>query len=177
MTGQCRRRIGTIGCLLVLPLAGLAPGGCRAPTRAAAAYHPQTRQVTLTAVPLLTREMRAVYPFLNQDFSPGGVLMGKEVYAFVPGTVTAIEGDTLQFELVNPEDDLHSFVLPPDLSVAMPGLSTTSALYVARRAGVFTFTCSIPAHLPAMWGQLVVLSPVAIGLAAQDSAEVRLPVR
>ena len=32
-----------------------------------------------------------------------------------------------------------------------------TATYVARRAGIFAFVCAIQAHLPMMWGQLVVL--------------------
>jgi len=49
----------------------------------------------------------------------------------MPSTVPAIEGDTIRFHLVNPEDGLHSFVLPPELSVALPGLQATTT-YVAR---------------------------------------------
>jgi hypothetical protein len=50
----------------------------------------------------------------------------------MPSTVPAIEGDTIRFHLVNPEDGLHSFVLPPELSVALPGLQATTTTYVAR---------------------------------------------
>jgi plastocyanin len=151
--------------LAVLLAVGLGAVGCQAARPLAAAYRPQSRAITITTIPLLTREMGKVYPFLTGDFAPGGVLAGQEVYAFMPSTVTVIEGDTIQFRFINPEDDLHWFVLLPDLSVALPGLQTTTATYIARQAGVFTFTCSVPAHLPAMWGQLVVLSPGAIGQA------------
>jgi uncharacterized cupredoxin-like copper-binding protein len=44
-----------------------------------------------------------------------------------------------------------------DLSVAIPGESETHATYVASKAGVYDFVCAIPAHLPMMRGQLVVL--------------------
>jgi hypothetical protein len=152
--------------LVLFLLAGVGLTGCQAPPPAAAPYRPQRRDITITTVPLLTREMQKVYPFLAKAFAPGGLLAGKEIYGFMPSTVAAIEGDTIQFHLVNPEDDLHSFVLPPELSVALPGLKATTATYVARRAGVFAFTCSIPAHLPTMWGQLVVLDPRATGRAA-----------
>jgi uncharacterized cupredoxin-like copper-binding protein len=112
--------------------------------------------VTITTVPLLVKEMRGVLPFLAPDFAPGGILANKEVYAFVPNHFTVGEGDTLQLTFYNPEDDIHSFVLP-DLAIALPGQTVTHATYVAAHAGLFTFTCSIPSHLPMMWGQLEVL--------------------
>ncbi len=136
--------------LALLWLAGAA--GC-----ARRAGPPVTREIALTAVPLLTREMQRIYPFLAKDFAPGGVLAGKEVYAFVPSTVVAYEGDTIRFTLINPEDDAHSFVLPPYLAEPMPPQSRVSATYVARSAGSFRFYCAIPTHLPFMYGTLVVL--------------------
>lgn len=151
--------------LAILLALGAGITECRAASPPVPVYRPRAREVTITTIPLLTREMQKVYPFLAGDFAPGGVLAGQEVYAFMPSTVTVIEGDTVRFRLINPEDDLHSFVLPPALSVALPGQQTTTATYVAKEAGVFSFTCSIPAHLPEMWGQLVVLSPAAIGMA------------
>ena len=42
--------------------------------------------------------------------------------------------------------------------LALPPQSTVKATYVARSAGVFEYVCSIPAHLPMMYGQLVVLA-------------------
>lgn len=126
------------------------------------AYRPHRRVITITAVPLLTRELESIYPFLKQDFAPGGVLAGKEVYTFVPSTVTVVAGDTLQLTLLNPEDDDHNFALP-DLFVPMPGQSRVDTTYVAQRPGVYTFSCTIPAHLPMMWGTLVVLDPGQVG--------------
>lgn len=70
-----------------------------------------------------------------------------------------IEGDTIHFTFINPEDDVHSFALP-DLAVPLPGQRTTTATYVARRAGIYPFVCAIQAHLPMMSGQLVVLPAV-----------------
>ena len=125
------------------------------------AYVPRIRNLTVTTVPLLSKELAKTYPFLAKDFGPDGVLHDKEVYTFVPSTLTVVEGDTIQFEFLNPEDDPHSFVLP-DLNVPLPPQSVTRATYVARRAGIYSFLCSIPAHLPSMWGQLVVLSPEAV---------------
>lgn len=138
-------------------LAGLAIGvlvaGCAA---APARYAPQTRELTLLTVPLLSKELVSTYPFLREDFAPGGVLEGKEVYAFVPSSLTVVEGDTVHFTFLNPEDDAHDFVLP-GLSVPIPGQSVTRATYVAEHPGLFTFVCSVPGHLPAMYGQLLVL--------------------
>ena len=124
-------------------------------------YTPTTRAITITTVPMLVKEEQSVLPFLRDDFAKGGVLEGKEVYGFSPSTVTVVEGDTIHFTLINPEDDVHSFILP-DLAVSLPGQKTTTATYVARRAGIFPFVCAIQAHLPMMWGQLVVLSTTAM---------------
>ncbi len=135
--------------------AALWGGGCA--RRTVPAGPPVTREITVTTIPLLTKEMQRIYPFLAKDFAPGGVLEGKEVYAFEPSSITVYEGDTVRFTLVNPEDDQHSFVLPPDLAVSLPGQSRVTATYVARRAGTFTFVCAIPSHLPFMYGTLVVL--------------------
>lgn len=112
--------------------------------------------MTITAVPVLVREHERLFPFLEADFARGGVLEGREVYAFVPSTITAIEGDTLHLTVVNPEDDAHTLVLP-GLSLALPGQRITRASYVASTPGIFPFVCNLPAHMPMMWGQLVVL--------------------
>ena len=122
------------------------------------AYHPRTRAITVTAVPLLTREMAVIYPFLKTDFAAQGVLAGKEVYAFIPSTLTAYAGDTLEITFVNPEDDAHTFVLP-DLSVALPGQSTKTVRYPVGAPGIYPFQCNMAAHAPMMSGQLVVLAP------------------
>ena len=124
-------------------------------------YAPQGRSVTITTVPLLVKEEQGVLPFLKADFAKGGVLEGKEVYAFSPSSVTVVEGDTVHFTLINPEDDAHSFVLP-DLAISLPGQRTTTATYVATRAGIYPFVCAIQAHLPMMSGQLVVLSAASM---------------
>jgi hypothetical protein len=151
-------------CLVVGLLAGCAAGPAR--------YAPQTRELTLLTVPLLSRELESTYPFLREDFAPGGVLDGQEVYAFVPSSLTVVEGDTIHFTFVNPEDDAHDFVLS-GLSVPIPAKSVTRATYLARRPGLFTFVCSVPGHLPAMYGQLLVLpASVAEGFGGSDSHDV-----
>lgn len=77
-----------------------------------------------------------------------------------------VEGDTIHLTLINPEDDLHSFVIP-GFAVSMPGGRTTEATYVARHAGIFPIQCAVPSHLPMMSGQLVVL-PAAVMAGADD---------
>lgn len=132
-----------------------------APPAESRGYVPRTRQLTVTTIPLLVKEERSVYPFLGPAFAKGGVLDGKEVYAFSPSTLTVVEGDTIAFTFINPEDDLHTFVLP-DLVVPLPGQEVVHATYVARHAGIYPILCSVPSHLPMMSGQLVVLAPTAI---------------
>lgn len=122
------------------------------------AYHPRSRAVIVTAVPLLTKEMASVYPFLKTDFAAQGVLAGKEVYAFMPSTITAYAGDTLEITFVNPEDDAHTFVLS-GLAVALPGQSTKTVRYPVGAPGIYPFQCNMAAHAPMMNGQLVVLAP------------------
>ncbi len=117
---------------------------------------PQSRLYTITSVPLLTKEMQRVYPFLERDFAPGGLLAGHEVYAFEPSTITAYEGDTLQLNVINPEDDVHTFVLL-DLRLTLQPMSIVKTAWVARRAGIFRYECDLPTHQPFMYGTLVVL--------------------
>ncbi len=155
-----------------IPALAILAGAC-ARREAAPAYVPRVRRVTLTAVPLLTKEMGRIYPFLARDFARGGVLEGREVYAFLPASVTVVEGDTVRFHLVNPEDDAHTFILG-DLALALPGQTVTDTMWVARHAGVHEFTCNIASHQPSMWGQVVVLAPAAVagtgGAAATGAA-------
>ncbi|MGB7211349.1 MAG: cupredoxin domain-containing protein [Gemmatimonadales bacterium] len=117
--------------------------------------------MTITTVPLLVKEDAKTLPFLQRDFAQGGVLEGHEVYAFEPSTITAVAGDTLDLTFVNPEDDQHSFVIE-GLVVPLPPQQRVHATWVASRPGIFPFVCSIPAHLPMMAGQVVVLAPAAV---------------
>jgi plastocyanin len=133
------------------------------------AYTPRARELTVTTVPLLVKEQQSMFLFLKPAFAKGGVLEGKEVYAFVPSTLTVVEGDTIHFTLINPEDDVHSFVLP-DLVVSLPGSSATHATYVARHAGIYPIVCAVASHLPMMAGQLVVLAPSAVAGAGRSGA-------
>jgi uncharacterized cupredoxin-like copper-binding protein len=144
----------------ILMSAGIAFLACCTGSRttpASRAYVPRVREITVTTVPLLVREQQSVFPFLAKDFGKGGVLDGKEVYAFSPSTVTVVEGDTIRFTLINPEDYDHSFVLP-DLVVPLPPQQTTRVTYVPKHAGIYPILCAVPKHLPMMSGQLVVLA-------------------
>lgn len=127
----------------------------------ASVYKPRTRELTVTTVPLLVKEDQRVFPFLAADFAKGGVLEGKEVYGFSPSTLTVVEGDTVNFTLINPEDDVHSFVLP-DFSVSLPPQKIIRTTYVARHSGIFSIMCAIQSHLPMMSGQLVVLTAASM---------------
>lgn len=155
----------------VIPLVWIALAACdgtgaSSSQRASTGYTPRTRMVTVTAVPLLVKELVRTYPFLEKDFAVGGVLAGKEVYAFSPSTITVVAGDTLRLTLFNPEDDDHGFVLR-DFYVPLPPQSRTDTTYVAKRPGIYEFSCSVPAHVPMMHGQLVVLAPEGIAGAAR----------
>ncbi|HET7023651.1 MAG TPA: cupredoxin domain-containing protein [Gemmatimonadales bacterium] len=137
----------------------VALAACHA-TAPRAAYVPRTRAVTVTTVPLLVKEDAKTLPFLQRDFAPGGVLEGHEVYAFEPSTITVVAGDTIALTFINPEDDQHSFVIE-GLVVPLPPQQEVHATWVAPRPGIFPFVCSVPAHLPMMAGQVVVLAPAA----------------
>ncbi len=168
----CRpKRVGRMTVARVILAVLALAGGCAKPGRQDrhAAYRPRARQLTVTTVPLLVKEDRSLYPFLGDAFAQGGVLEGKEVYAFSPSTLTVVEGDTIHFTFINPEDDDHSFVLP-DLAVPLPGGTIRHATYVAKRPGVFPFVCAVPSHLPMMSGQLVVLPAAGMGPYHGDSS-------
>lgn len=151
---QTMRVPNIVASLLVLVGCG---SGATPSSDVSISYVPRTRAVTITTVPLLVKELVKTYPFLERDFAPGGVLAGKEVYAFSPSTITAVSGDTLRLTLLNPEDDDHGFVLR-DFFVKLPPQSRIDTTYVVKAAGIYDFSCSVPAHVPMMHGQLVVLS-------------------
>lgn len=123
-----------------------------------ASYTPQVRNITVITVPVLTKELRPIYPFLSKDFAPGGVLQGKEVYRFQPETLTVYQGDTVNIVFVNPEDDAHTFVLKAfHIALALPAQATITTRFVASTTGIFPFICDIPSHVPYMAGSLLVL--------------------
>lgn len=159
---------------LAAPLAALLAGACTisAANNRTVSYTPHRRNIAVTTVPLLVKEQTKLYPFLGAAFAKGGALDGKEVYAFSPSTITVLEGDTIHFTFINPEDDLHSFVLP-DFAVTLPGNHIVDTTYVAKRSGIYPIVCSVQSHLPMMSGQLVVLSPAAVAVANGDTTELR----
>jgi plastocyanin len=175
--GECARGRGrAIAAAMLAPLfAALCPLGTSScagagPAAGRPAYRPRAREITVTTVPLLVKESRHLYPFLDRDFAQGGVLEGKEVYAFSPSTLVVGEGDTIRFTFVNPEDDAHTFVLP-DFALGLPGQRITRATYVAPRAGIYPIVCDVPSHAPMMSGQLVVLAGTALASAPGGPTE------
>lgn len=131
------------------------------PAQSHPTYAPRRRTVVITTVPLLVKEQAKTFPFLAKDFAAGGVLSGKEVYAFSPSTITVVAGDTLALTLLNPEDDDHAFAMS-DFYVKLPPQGRVDTTYVARSPGVYDFSCTVPAHVPMMHGELVVLAPSAL---------------
>ena len=113
----------------------------------------------MTIVPLLVQDMQGTLPFLQQEFATGGLLDGKEVFAFYPSTLTVYQGDTVQIALTNASADDHTFTVP-DLGVNMSikEQSSATASFAATKLGVFTFVCSVPEHTPYMRGEIVILS-------------------
>ncbi len=139
-------------CMVCLLLLLLACG------RSTSGYTPQTRTFTMVTVPLLVKESATMFGFLKQDFAQGGVLANKEVYMFSPDHLTVYQGDTIQLTIVNPENDAHTFTLPPfNVNVPLAPQAITRVHFVAHKVGVFTFFCTIPTHMPFMVGQLTVL--------------------
>jgi plastocyanin len=130
------------------------------PTGTAQQAGPQMRNLLVATVPLVVHEQEQAQPGLQDVFSPTGVLADKEIYGFYPDTLVVYQGDTLNLRVVNaqPEDE-HTFTLAPpytvDLEVAPNTTAQTS--FVATQAGVFTYICRTPEHLPYMTGTLVVL--------------------
>jgi len=121
-------------------------------------YTPQTRAYTITGVPVLVHEMQGTLDYLQKDFAPGGIFDGKEVYGFMPSTLTVYQGDTVNLTLVNPADDPHTFTISEfGVNAQMPGTSSTTTSFVASKAGIYTYTCDEAEHAPYMYGQLVVL--------------------
>jgi len=122
-------------------------------------YKPQTRQLVVTAVPLLVHEETGLYPdYLKKDFAKGGLLEKGEVWGFSPNNLTVYEGDTVQVTVVNPGGDPHTFTIAElNFNIDVPAISTVKGSFVVPKVGLFKFFCAIPEHSPYMWGGLVVL--------------------
>ena len=119
----------------------------------------QSRDFYIAMVPLVVHEQASIYPFVAKAFAAGGVLDGKEIYAFMPSTTTCYAGDTLNVHLVNPSDDPHTFtVVELDKSVTVDGSSLGTITLAAIPAGIYTVMCAEAEQMPWMWGQIVVLN-------------------
>ncbi len=140
------------------PAAPAQRGSQRPVAAAASTYKPQTRNLLVTAVPLLVHEQTGVFDYLKTDFAKGGLLQGTEVWAFSPSTLTVYQGDTVHVTVVNPGDDPHTFTISEvNFSMKVRGQSQREGSFVVPSAGLYKFFCSIPEHMPYMWGNLVVL--------------------
>ena len=97
-----------------------------------------------------------------------GIAEGRMVYLGVGGTIdgqvnpilSAAEGQTVQIILINGEGAEHDIVFPEQDAKSSRifgrGASTSIAFH-AKRAGYFTYLCSVPGHeLAGMRGQLIV---------------------
>lgn len=112
----------------------------------------------MTMVPLLVQEMQDTFPFRKQEFARGGLLDGKEVFAFYPSTLVVYQGDVVQIALANASQDDHTFTAPDlDLNVSIKDQSSATASFVATTPGIFTFVCTVPEHTPYMRGEILVL--------------------
>ncbi len=124
---------------------------------AVSTYTPTTKDFIVTTVPMLVHEQTNTFGYLNRDFK-GGVLQGKEVWAFNPSSLTVYQGDTVNINVVNPSGDAHSFTLADlGFNLSVNSQAKASGSFVAGKVGVFKFSCEIPEHMPFMWGQLIVL--------------------
>jgi len=160
--GTLRVRVREAGALAGALLALAAAPGCAAGGQSTqpgqAQYVPQTRSSVVTIVPLLVQEMQNTLPFLQQEFATGGLLDGKEVFAFYPSTLTVYQGDMVQIALTNASADDHTFTVPDlAVNVSITEQSSATASFAATKPGVFTFVCSVPEHTPYMRGEIVVL--------------------
>jgi hypothetical protein len=72
----------------------------------------RSRELVITTIPLLTKELATTFPFLKGDFVKDGILDGKEVYEFMPSTITVAEGDTIRLTFI-PMMRGQLVVLPP----------------------------------------------------------------
>lgn len=161
-----RTRVAIIASVVLTASIG---AGCAPAARTTTPSSPRT--LAVTAVPLLTNEMQDTLPFLKDDFGPGGVLAGKEVFGFYPSTLVATAGETVQLSVINPTADEHTFTGPElGLNVAVQPQSEAQAEFTATQVGAFDFVCSIPEHAPYMRGTLIVNAPSGNARAAGVAA-------
>jgi cupredoxin-like protein len=164
-----RRSVLTAGSGLLAGLSAL--GGRALPTRASgtppmsmAAVTPtaspggQGRHLIVSMVPVLTHEFQTFLPYLKGAFATGGMLDGKELFAFLPAHVAAYAGESLTFDIYNPADDPHTMTfLSLDKTIDVPGHDKATLALGPLAAGIYDFACLEEEHVPFMWGQLTVL--------------------
>jgi len=167
MKSPTRRQVlkASLAMNAALPLAAFSRGVFAAadtatPAAAASGAKPQTRDLYVAMIPVLVHEMSSFLPYLTEDFAKGGLLEGKEVYAFMPSTITAYAGDSMSLHIYNPADDPHTFtVVELSQSVTVPGKSVDAMVLKEIPAGIYTLMCAETEHMPFMWGQIVLLQP------------------
>lgn len=153
-----RRHTLAAGVLVLLVAVLLIPALTGAAAANDGSSTPQNRNFTVAAVPLLVHEQTGIFGFLQQDFAPGGVLDGKEVYGFNPSQLVVQKGDRVHVTIVNPTNDPHSFTVPDlGVNVLIDGGQANGVSFVASRVGAFTLMCTVAEHQPYMSGQVVVL--------------------
>lgn len=131
-------------------------------------YTPQTRNLTVATVPLVTHEHQAMQDELREVFAQNGALSGKEIFGFYPDTIVVYQGDTVNLTLLNAQpDDTQTFTIqaPYNVNVSLNPNSSTQTSFVANQVGTFPYVSTIPAYSPYMYGTLVVL-PASVSVAS-----------
>jgi FtsP/CotA-like multicopper oxidase with cupredoxin domain len=147
---------GTLGAVVIAAVATtlVARGS------AASQYTPQTRNLVLATVPLVTHEHQAMQAELREVFGPNGALSGKEIFGFYPDTIVVYQGDTVNLTLVNAQpDDAQTFTIqaPYNINVSLRANSSTQTSFVANQVGIFPYMSTVPDYSPYTYGTLVVL--------------------
>lgn len=118
----------------------------------------QGRHLVISMVPVLTHEFQTFLPYLKNAFAQGGLLDGKELFAFLPAHVSAYVGEPITFDIYNPADDAHTMTFVNlDKTVDVPGHAKASLTLPPLKAGIYDFACLEEEHVPFMWGQLTIL--------------------
>jgi len=79
-----------------------------------------------------------------------------ETYRWLPNEITVVQGDRVTFEILGVNGESHpSTIEGYDVSFDVKRGQLTTVTFVADKAGIFRFLCSV--HQPSMTGQLVVL--------------------
>lgn len=151
-------------------LAGLTALGARTLPTAASGTPPMSmaavtptpsgpgRHLVISMVPVLTHEFQTFLPYLKNAFAKGGLLDGKELFAFLPAHVSVYAGEPITFDIYNPADDPHTMtILSLDKTVDVPGHDKATLTLPPLGVGIYDFACLEEEHEPFMWGQLTVL--------------------